>query len=175
MVSVVHKRYAQALYDLATQQQKVEEIETEIHQIKECFHGESQLAKVLSHPRVHGNEKLQILKNVFEGKISTEILGLMVVVLRKNRQNLLSKIFYEYLYLAKKGKNISTAWITTAVELSDEVQKKIHEKLKNTLKRDVEIHLNVDEDLLGGMRIQVDYMVLDRSLKSRLEELKKAL
>jgi F-type H+-transporting ATPase subunit delta len=175
MVSVVHKRYAQALYDLATEHQKVEEIETEIHQIKEFFDGDSQLAKVLSHPRVHENEKLRILKNVFEGKISTEIMGLLTVVLRKNRQDLLGKIFYEYLNLVKKGKNISTAWITTAVELSDEVKKKIHEKLKNTLKRDVEIHLNLDEDLLGGMRIQVDNMVLDRSLKGRLEELKKAL
>jgi F-type H+-transporting ATPase subunit delta len=175
MVSVVHKRYAKALYDLAKDNQKVEKIEEEIQQIKDHFHGDTQLAKVLSQPRVHENEKLGILTKVFEGRISEEILGLITVILRKNRQQLLNQVFFEYLQLVKKGKNVSTAFITTAVPLSDEVKNKIHEKLKNTLNRDVEIQVNVNEELLGGMRVQIDHMVLDRSIKGRLDELKKAL
>ena len=175
MVSIVYKRYAQGLYDLAINNDKTDDIQRDILNIKEFFNPETQLAKVLNHPRVNEDEKLQLLKNAFNGKVSDEIIGLLTIVLRKNRQNILSQIFDEYLDMVKKGENISTALVTSAVPLAEETTKKIHDRLKKTLNKDVEMQAKVDTTILGGLKIQVDNMIFDRTLNGRLEELKKAL
>lgn len=175
MVSVVYKRYAQALYNTAANNKKTDDIQGDILKIKGFFNPENQLAKILSHPRVNENEKLMLLKNTFEGNVSDEIIGLLTIVLRKNRQNILSQIFNEYLRLVKRGKNISTVLVTSAVPLTDVTTRSIHERLTNTLKREIELHLKVDTQVLGGLKIQVDNMIFDRTIKGRLEELKKSL
>ncbi|MFT4326962.1 MAG: ATP synthase F1 subunit delta [Candidatus Woesearchaeota archaeon] len=175
MVSIVYKRYAQALYSVALNNNKVEDIQRDVIAIKEVLTFESQLAKVLCHPRINENEKLSLLKNIFEGRVNNEVIGLLTIVLRKNRQQFLVNIFDEFLNFVRKGKNISVAIITSAIPLNDVIMNEIHQSLVRGLNKEIELHAKVDEKVMGGLKVQVDNMIFDRTIKGRLEQLKKVL
>ena len=76
----------------------------------------------------------------------------------------------------KEYKKIGVVAVVSAVELSDEQKKRVEEKiLQTTSFVSLEISYSVDEALLGGLKIRIGDRVVDSSIRSRLEELKRDL
>ena len=175
MAKIVAKRYANALYDIATEDNKVDLFMDEMDFVKSVFVKETQLVKVLNHPKVSTEERIEVIEDIFKGKISEEIVGFLVLVLEKNRQEYIVEICDEFLIFALDFKGIVKAYVTSAVSLKESQEAKLIEQLKKSLNKDVEIVKEVDESIIAGLIIRVGDKVLDNSIKTKMGKMSKEL
>ncbi len=84
-------------------------------------------------------------------------------------------IIEEYVELTGVGKRAVQAVVVTAVPLSSEMLTKLQETIANSLGEDVHLRSRVDKDIIGGAFLKVGDKVIDRTIKSRLEEMQKQI
>ncbi len=175
MAQLIANRYANALFELALESGKLDLIEDEVKLVIETLNSDKDFIAVLNHPQITGKEKNDILENAFKGKISDEIMGLFSVVMRKNREAEISDILNAFVRKTEEYKGIETAFVTSAAPLSEQQISSIKDKLSQNLNKQIYIQADVDESLLGGIRIRVAGHVVDGSIKKQLDDLKKQL
>lgn len=176
MAKLISKTYGDALFELAVEDGKVDVFMEEITGLLEVLKSETEFAKFMSHPKIPKEEKVQVAKNVFEGRISAEIAGFLTLIIQKDRYSEAEAILEYFLNQVKEYKGIGVAYVKTAVALTDIQKKQIEGKLLQTTKyRQMEIHFSEDKSLIGGMVIRIGDRVVDSSISTKLEELQKRL
>lgn len=130
------------------------------------------VAKLLSNPKVPPTELVQLIVDVVGGSGADEHGRNFLNTLAANRRlNLLPEISSMFEKLRAEVENIADVEVTSAVELSPEQRERLAGALKKRLKRDVRLHCNVDASLIGGAIVRCGDLVIDGSLKARLERL----
>ncbi|HOA81343.1 MAG TPA: F0F1 ATP synthase subunit delta [Defluviitaleaceae bacterium] len=175
MEQLISSRYAKALFDLAVESNKINEFENQVHNLYEILNSEKDFMQILQHPQIVADEKIELLKKVFESKVSDEIMGLLVLIIRKNREEYILDILNSFLNRIKEYKGIVTATVITAVALSNEQINLIKAKLTNSLKKQVQIETQIDQSIIGGLIIRVGDSILDASIGGKLQSLKASL
>ncbi len=175
MVELVSRRYSAALFDLAVEANSVDTLYAEALGLVATLESETDFLKVINHPEVTLEQKLELLKNVFGGKISETFFGLFNVVLHKNREEEILAILQAFVAKCEEYKGIVEAVVISAKALNEAQVSKIKTKLSQNLNKEVRISTEIDESLIGGMVIYVDGKELDSSVKTYLEEQRKAL
>ena len=98
------------------------------------------------------------------------------MIIEKNHYKHLVSVFDHFTECVKEYKNIGTAYITSAVELSDEQKQAIEKRLLDTTRYvEIEMKFDVDAALIGGMKIRIGDRVVDSSVKTKLENLTREL
>ena len=119
MAKLVSKTYGQALFELALEENALEQILEEEAFVKEVFAENEDLVTLLNHPKISKDEKIQVVENIFKGKISDTMVGFLVTVVTKERYDELNHIFQYLEERVKEYKNIGVVSVTTAVELTE--------------------------------------------------------
>ena len=170
------KVYGDALVDEAMEKGLLSEWYDEVRALRTIFVENSDLVQFLNHPQIIKEEKVKVVETVFAERLSESLLGFLVIVIEKGRQNDLLAICDYFIDRVKEYKKIGVVAVVSAVELSDEQKKRVEEKiLQTTSFVSLEISYSVDEALLGGLKIRIGDRVVDSSIRSRLEELKRDL
>lgn len=176
MAKLVAGTYGEALFDLALEMKSLDTIEEEIKVVKEVFRDNKELVKFLNHPKITKEEKVAFIETVLKGKVSDSVTGFLVIILKKGRQDAITEIFDYFLAKVREHKNIGVAYVTSALELSQEEQDRIEQKLLATTKYvQFEMNYKVDASILGGLIIRIGDRVVDSSLKTKLGNLSKNL
>lgn len=176
MAKLVSKTYGDALFELAVEENRLDEFVEEVSSLIDILKENDELTKLLNHPKISKQEKAQVVEEIFGGKISRELLGLMNMIVQKDRNNEMIGIFEYFVAEVKEYKNIGTAYVTTAVELSDVQKSQIEKRLLETTKYvKIDINYAIDKDLIGGMVIRIGDRVVDSSIKTKIYELTKEL
>lgn len=104
------------------------------------------------------------------------MVGFLVLVIKKERQNSILEILDYFIALVKEYMKIGVAYVTTAVEMTEDQKKKVEDKLLATTKYEsFEMNYVVDKDIIGGIIIRIGDRVVDNSIKLKLNELSKDL
>ena len=176
MAKLISKTYGDALFELALEENKIDDYVEEVKAIAEILKENPELSKLLNHPKISKEEKITVVGQIFEGKISKELLGLINMIVEKDRNNAMEDIFKYFIDRVKEYKNIGVAKVTSAVELSDAQKSQVEKRLLETTGYvKFEISYDVDKDLIGGMVIRIGDRVVDSSIRTRLYELTKEL
>ena len=175
MAQLISKRYAEALFQLALEQDCVEKYNDEVKLICDCFKNDDEILKVLNHPEINSEKKMEIVSNCFKDFVSSDILGLFNIIFRKNREHELIEILDSFLKRVMEYKGIAKAIVESAVPLSEDNVNEIKEKLSIKLNKQVEVETRVLPELIGGLKISVCGFVFDNTVKNQLDGLKKAL
>lgn len=176
MAKLISKTYGDALFELAVEENKVDVLLEEIEQLKEVLSQNEDFGKLMNHPKILKEEKIQVTNNVFEGRISKELLGFLTIIISKDRYGDINDILDFFIAEVKKYKGIGVATVTTAVPLKEEQCRKLEEKLLDTTKyKTMEIDYKLDATLIGGMVIRIGDRVVDSSIRTKLNELQKQL
>ena len=176
MAKLISKTYGDALFELAVEKDKVDVLLEEIVQLQEVLSENDEFGKLMNHPKIIKEEKIQVAKDVFEGRISEELLGFLTIIISKDRYKDIDAILDYFVAEVKRYKGIGVATVTTAVPLKDEQCKKIEQKLLDTTDyKEMEMHYQTDESLIGGMVVRIGDRVVDSSVKTKLNELQKEL
>ncbi|MCM1253123.1 MAG: F0F1 ATP synthase subunit delta [Clostridium sp.] len=176
MAKLISKTYGDALFELAVEENKVDSLLEEIEQLQKVLKENDEFGKLMTHPKINKEEKLQVVTNVFKGRISDELLGFITIIISKDRYQEIDEILEYFLAEVKKYKGIGVATVTTAVPLREEQCKKIEQKLLDTTDyKSMEMNYKLDAALIGGMVIRIGDRVVDSSISTKLSELQKDL
>lgn len=176
MAKLVSNTYGQALFELAVEEGKEELFLEEVGTLKEILSENPDFNRLMNHPKILKEEKLAVLGQVFQGRISDELAGFLHLIVNKDRYSDIDAILDYYIDEVKKLKGIGIAYVTTAVALSEAKQKEVEEKLLSTTSyKQMEMHFQVDEELIGGMIIRIGDRVVDSSIQTKLFEMRRQL
>ena len=176
MAKLVSKTYGDALFELAKEQGKLDELAKEVKAVQTALAQNPEFSKLMNHPKVGKDEKLQVVKEVFETRADKELVGFMRLVVEKDRYNEIDEILEHFTNRVKEEKGIGVAYVTSAVKLSEIQKKLVEEKLIETTDyKEMEMNFSIDEALIGGLVIRIGDKVVDSSIKTKLSELTKQL
>lgn len=176
MAKLVSKTYGDALFELALEENKVDELFEESKVISEMFLSNSELLKLLNHPKIDKDEKIQVIENIFKERASKNIVGFLTLVIKKERQNNITDILEYFIAKVKEYKKIGVAYVTTAIETTEAQKKAIEDKLLATTEYETfEMNYSVDEKIIGGMIIRIGDKVIDSSISLKLSNLSRDL
>lgn len=170
MAKLADKTYGQALFDLGLEENKLDEFQKEVEMLCGLFKENPKLSELLVHPQISKEEKEAVLSECFDNRVSDEISGFLHIVVRAGRQSDFQKIFDYFLNAVKSYKHIGTAYVTSAVPLSQAQKSKVEQRLLElTDNVSYELHYSTDASLIGGMIIRIGDKVADSSIKTKLE------
>ncbi len=174
MAKLISKTYGDALFELAVEENKVDDLLEEIGQLQKILKENDDFGRLMTHPKINKDEKIRVVRDVFKNRISDELLGFLTIIISKDRYQEINGILDYFLTEVKKYKGIGVATVTTAIPLRAEQCRKVEQKLLDTTDyKSMEIHYEQDAALIGGMVIRIGDRVVDSSISTKLNELQK--
>ena len=176
MAKLVSKTYGDALFELSLEEKKEDLLFEEAKTFLEVIKKDDELVRFMKHPKIVKEEKMKTGKNIFDEHFSKEFAGFLLVLVAKDRFSEVEKTLEYFIGRMKEYKKIGVAYVSTAVELTDEQKEKVRARLLETTDfESFEMNYTVDKSLLGGMVIRVGDRVVDTSIKNKLRDLSKQL
>lgn len=176
MAKLVAKTYGDALFELAVEENKLDAVAEDVSALMSVLSDNEQLSGLMSHPKISREKKKEIMSSVLKGNVAEELEGFVQIVIEKGRYVEMDNILLYFIDRYKEYKNIGTAYVTTAAELSAQQKQQVEKRLLETTKYEtIEAQYSVDEALIGGMVIRIRDRVVDSSIQTKLYELKKEL
>ena len=176
MAKLVSKTYGDALFELALENNQLDSLLEEVKAVSLAIAENEDLTKLMNHPKIVKEEKIKVIEDIFTGQVSRELVGLMRMIVEKDHYDEMNSVFEYCVGRVKEYKNIGTAYVTSAVELTDAQKKAVESKLLATTKYvEFEMHFDVDATLIGGMQIRIGDRVVDSSIKNKLNDLTREL
>jgi len=173
-MSVVDRVYANALFEAARDQNKLEPVGEQLAQLVEAEGKVPELRELLRNPQLDPRARRAALDDVLAG--SDDLLrNFLLVLADKGRAGQLEEIAKEFERLVAEHEGVVHAELTTAVERSDDEAGTLLQQIEQASGRKVEASRSVDPDLIGGIVLQVGSHRLDASVRGRLERLRRQL
>lgn len=175
MKNQVATRYAQALFDLADEENKISEIYEELDNVSKLIGSNRELEDVFRSPFVTREEKKNIADQVFNGSLSTITRNFFMVLIDNSRTVDLSSISVAYKELLNKKHNIEEGTVVTALPLSADKISELEQKLSAKYNKTIKLENKIDEGIIGGALVKIGNEEIDGTVKSRLDDLKSDL
>ena len=176
MAKLVSKTYGDALFEVALEEDKLDQFLEEVKAVKAAIDENQDLFKLMSHPKVVKEEKIKVVEDIFSGKVSRELVGLIRMMVDKGHFEQIDSVFTYFIDEVKEYRNIGTAYVTSALELTDAQKSAIEKRLLETTKYvTFEMHYNVDAAIIGGLVIRIGDRVVDSSVRTKLADLTREL
>lgn len=175
-VSNVGERYAQALFDLASEQNQVAAVEADLRSLKTALAESRDLRVLVASPAFGAEDKGRAFAAIAAKASFTATTAKFLGLLAANgRASVLPSAITSFQALAAKARGAVSAQVVTALPLTAAQSKGVAAALRQALGKDPEIETRVDPAILGGIKVQVGSRLFDASLKSKLDSLKFAL
>lgn len=170
-ISKIGKRYAKALFEFALEQNNLEEVMKDMDLVNNTINQSLELQRVLRNPVMHNNTKKAAMKAVFEKHIGETVMKYLLIIIQKNRETFIHEIAHQFVEYYKKYKNIKTAYLKTADKVDDDIRKAVIETLEEQTQAEIELIEEIQEELIGGLVLNVGDMEMDLSVRRRITEL----
>lgn len=173
--SAISVRYSKALYQLAKEKNKLDDVYKDIQMARSLFSEVNEFKGIIESPIVPTQKKISIIKEIFEKKINSITYNFFVLILQNKRDKYLPIILrnVEDLYKAEKG--IKTVQLTTAIQLNKKLIAEIKELVKEKLNVVPEFEEEIDPDIIGGFVLRIGDKQLDGSISTKLRKFKKEI
>lgn len=173
-MSVVDRVYARALFEAAQEKSALEPVREGLEQVVTAAAEVPELRELLRNPQLDPRARAAALEDVLAG--GDQLLrNFLLVLVDKGRIGELEVIAEEFERLVAEQEGVLSAELTTAVELSDDDERRLLQQIETASGRKVEATRHVDPGLIGGIVLQVGSHRLDASVRGRLDRLRRAL
>ena len=166
--------YAEALFDVGRDKGKLDALQEQLGQFADAVDGDRELQVFLFSPYLSSNDKIEGLQRTVTGA-EPEFSNFLELLVEKGRMPEVFRIRREFDELWKKANRRLDVTVTSAIELDPSVVGKIGEEVERQTGEKVELSSEVDDGILGGIVLRVGNMVLDASIRTRLEKLRKSV
>lgn len=171
MELTVSRVYGQALYDAAVEMEKVDEIQQDTEQIHIIFQREKEFYEILTDPSLSVARKKELIKNVFEGRVSKETESFLYILVDKGRLHNYGDILKEFDKLKNEAEGFGEGVIYSARLLNEEQLQKLEAETGKLLGKKIRLKNLIDESLIGGVKIITEGKIIDASIRNRLDRL----
>lgn len=171
-MAVVANRYVKALMESAKSKEENAMYEKGLKEISNLFESNENFKNVLLNPRIENQEKLNIIKEIFP-ECNNEIFDNFIkLLIDEKRINIVEDISNEYTKLYDSLNKELKMKIITAMKLDDEQINELISKYKELYKADtVEYELEIDETIIGGIKVIVGNKIYDNSVKTQIQDM----
>lgn len=182
-LQAVAAQYAEAVIELAEESgksssetlKKLERIHGDLKAIKEVFESGNDFTLVMNHPSLSSEEKKKLLLKAFEGKVDEITTRLLTLVADRRRIEILPYMEKPFKEILREKMNVVGAKLISAQKLSDNEIQNIKARLVEHLGKRLELEVQVDDSLIGGLVLELGDQVIDGSLKGKLQAVEKSL
>ena len=173
--TAVARRYAQALFELL-EQSTIEATRGTLHGLGQAIKDSSSLRHVLASPAFGADEKIAILTEL-AGRQGCPPAGTAFLrqLVKKNRVGFLPDIAEAFSNLVDRSKGTQQITVSSATALPHAEQDRITTRLRETLKRGVDVRFETDATHLAGLQIHIGSMVVDSTVRGRLKAMQSLL
>ncbi|MFD0695498.1 F0F1 ATP synthase subunit delta [Paenibacillus sp. GCM10027628] len=172
---VVAKRYARALFEVAQAKGLIAQVEEELKSVASAIRDNADLQKFLNHPNIGTSVKTDLLKQIFEGKVSEPVWNTLLVLIDKGRQSIISALVSVYVKIANEALGQASATVYSAFALTEAQQAEIVSHFSKVTGKTIRATNVVEPKLLGGIQVRIGDRLYDGSLAGKLDRLSKAL
>jgi F-type H+-transporting ATPase subunit delta len=166
--------YAEALFEVGKEKGKLDALRDQLAQFTDALGADRDLQVFFFSPYFSSAEKIDGAKRAIAGA-EPEFINFLSLLIEKGRMPEIFRVRREFEELWKRENRRIDVTVTSAVELDPAVVSKIGEEIQRQTGQQVDLASRVDEDILGGVVLQVGNKVLDASIRSRLEKLRKSV
>jgi ATP synthase F1 delta subunit len=164
--------YARSLFEVAQEQDKLDVVRDQIGEFADALDGSRELQTFFFSPYFSTEEKKEGLDKALEGEDDV-VRNFLAVLIENHRMPALFRIRRELDAMWREVNQLLPVQVTSAVELDEAVTRQIGEEIGRQTGRKVELTTTVDPDVLGGIVLRVGNSILDASIRTRLDRLRK--
>ena len=172
---LVREIYSDVLFELAENSGSLEPVLEDLKAVRALFRQEPEFATLLVSHAIKGEEKAQIIRRVFGGRISELAVSFLSVLARRGRMGFLDGIEDRYQLLIDAYRNRVLVEVTLASEPDDEHLDRLRHDLAEAISSEVKLKVRIEPGIIGGIIIKKGESVIDHSLKSVMEKAVKAV
>ena len=174
-MSVVGDRYAESLFDLAKEENKVTQYLDDIKLVGEVLDSDPQIVQFFNHVLIENDKKIQLLDQSFKGNVDQYVLNFLKLLVQSRRIRYIDDIVKSYINLSNQYLGIKEGMIYTPYELTDQQIQDIEKAISQKENKKVTLKVSIDPSLLGGIKVQIANRIYDGTIKNKVEMLKKEL
>jgi F-type H+-transporting ATPase subunit delta len=173
-VEEIAEVYSRALFEAAQDNDVLDKVHDELNEFADALEDENNrdLRLFFFSPYFSSEEKKEGVEKVVSGA-DERLLNFLKLLAERHRMPVLPRIRREFNSLWRDEKQLLPVNVTSAIELDDKLLKGIGERIQEQTGREVELTSQVDPEVLGGLVVRVGNMVMDASVRRRLEQIRK--
>jgi F-type H+-transporting ATPase subunit delta len=176
LASKIATPYARALYDFSVEQNIMHQVTADFQNLEVFLIKTPELTKYLNNPIISLKQKEKILTNILKSQLNSETSKFLMVLVKRDRINLLSSIISRFLELVYQTASVKIIEVSTAFPFTTLQKLNLIKKLKElTNAREVRLVVTLDSSLIGGFLIKTNSKIIDFTIKNQLENLAKHL
>jgi F-type H+-transporting ATPase subunit delta len=164
--------YARSLFEVAKENDELDEVHEQLNEFAEAMHDSRELTTFFFSPYFSVSEKKEGLEKAVTGA-NEHFQNFLEVLIERHRMPAIFRIRNEFTTLWEHERRLLPVHLVSAVELDDSVVDRLKDQIGEQVDRQIELSKDVDPDILGGIVLRVGNVVLDASIKNRLEQLRK--
>ncbi|MFO7621666.1 MAG: ATP synthase F1 subunit delta [Bacteroidales bacterium] len=172
--SKISVRYSKALFQSALAGEVVDEVSKDMILISDICKTPD-FKEMLDSPVIRPSVKKKIFHAVFRESVTDITMSLLDLVVSNGREKYLPAIARVFRSETMQHKGIMECLLTTAVRIGADLKKQISERIETVFKTRVELHENIDEEIIGGFILRMDDNYIDASIRNKLRKIRKEL
>jgi F-type H+-transporting ATPase subunit delta len=167
--------YANALLEVSRAEGHLADIQDELFRFARTFEGSDELRTALTDPALPRERRIAVVEDLLGGKALQTSAALATFIVAAGRAGELPAIVDRFVELAAAEQRRAVAEVRSAIELTPEQTDRLREALNRATGKDVEVKVVVDPSVLGGVVARVGDVVIDGSVRHRLEQLREQI
>jgi F-type H+-transporting ATPase subunit delta len=168
------RRYAEAAFQLATRDDAVDSYGDGLDAAAQLL-GDERVLALLRNPARPQQDRLDLVHKALDGRVPDAVARLVQVLVERGRIDRLAAVASEYRRLRNEQAGVVEALATTAAPLTGDETAALQRKVAEMTGRTVDLRVEVDESLIGGLTVRVGDTLYDASVRGRLERLRERL
>ena len=170
------ERYSRALFEVSIENDEVKKVEDDIKNFNTLYNSSSEIKNFLRNPTLTVDTQKNVI-NFLADKLdfSKNLKNFFLLLVEKRRIFFVKKIFESFLRLCSKRRGEVKASLISSKELNQFELNKISEELSKTIGSTIKFDYEVDEELIGGLKLQLGSFMIDTSIKNKLKKYKQAM
>jgi len=167
------KRYAQAAFEIAKEQNKLEEWQDDLNKVAGLMR-EAEVVSFMENPKLPFENKAKLVREALKD-VNPLAINLACLLILKGRVGNAEQVAREYERILDDYHGIKHAVITTAIPVDDSTKKMLSQRLETMVGKKVSVSLEVDPNVLGGFVARIEDNLIDFSIRNKLNLMKKDL
>ncbi len=164
--------YARSLFEVATEQDKLDLVREQLGEFAEALNESHELQMFFFSPYFSTDEKQDGLRRTVT-EADESFVNFLALLLENHRMPVIFRVRREYDRLWREANHLLAVQITSAVELDPSVAERVGDEIGRQTGRTVELTSAVDPEILGGIVVRVGNSIIDASIRTRLDNLRK--
>ena len=171
----IARMYGGSLYDLAAEEGLETRILGELDEVQKLLKQNPDYLRLLSTPSIPKKERCGLLDEALRGQVHLYVLNFLKILCEKGTLRELSGCARAYRVRYNQAHGILEATATTAVAMTEQQAKSLHEKLEKVTGRHIDLKTKVEPAVLGGIRLDIEGTELDGTVQNRLASLRRSI